>query len=428
MFSHLKKGGGGRPSPYFKPLNIAVGNLCIFPIISYYLIIILVRDTFQNRFISLLSSFYGQILTGISVIFLISFGLATNIYEAGLGILFFLPSFMIFLALKEVIKTIDDLYNIAVYFCFGAIFLVVIGFVELYTGLTISTWWSTILGWNIIAFGSPPQRMSSVFEHANFFSLYLVIIVNFCLALIFIDYDKNCLFFQQKKNIYYWLLTICFSLIGLGLSNSRSGWLMIFLTFIAYAIYGRWYKILSLLTVIITAISWASFGNLLGQNFIRQIVPSFIWLRFSDQMFPQRPSPTLRISQWQFCLDLIKDNPLTGAGLRNFDYLYHQATGFHMVHPHNLFLMLGAETGLISLSLFCLLVGLILWRGIKVLLLFELNSFPSLIIFSYLITFGNLIFFNLADLSLFDPRLNILGWIILASIAGVSNTFSATQK
>ncbi|MBF2056326.1 MAG: O-antigen ligase family protein [Cyanobacterium sp. T60_A2020_053] len=418
MFPNLKKWGGGRPSSHIEKVNYAVDTLCLLPVISCVLILGIITDTCRNK--SLFDSFYSKILITITVSFVISSCLAKNTIDAWFGLPNFLPFFLLFLCFQTIITKIKYLYKLIFLLSLSASIIVIIGLLQLYFNLDWPNWLSLLFGWDVIPFGNPEGRMSSIFYHANILGLFLVITFNFSLCLLLINSELIFFKISRKKNNYFLILNIFFTLIGIFLTNSRSAWVMAFLTFIAYAVYGRWYKILSFLTVIITAISWASFGNLPGQYFFRQVVPSFIWLRFSDQMFPQRPTPTLRISQWQFCLDLIRDNPVMGVGLRNFDYLYEQTTGFRMGHPHSLFLMLGAETGLISLLLTCIFVGVILRRGALVFLTQKWQSNESLIIFSYLIAFANFIFFNLADLSIFDLRLNILGWIILASIAGVS--------
>jgi O-antigen ligase len=91
-------------------------------------------------------------------------------------------------------------------------------------------------------------------------------------------------------------------------------------------------------------------------------------------------------------------------------------------HPHNLFLMLAAETGVLLTLLLCGMVAWILARGI--LFLKNWRSIPnkkqdSLIYFSYLLAFTNSICFNLFDVTIFDLRINLLGWIVLSGIYGL---------
>jgi len=65
------------------------------------------------------------------------------------------------------------------------------------------------------------------------------------------------------------------------------------------------------------------------------------------------------------------------------------------------------------------IIGKILWQGIMTLISFKSSQDQGIILFSYLMVFLSFIVFNLFDVSIFDLRLNILGWIILAAISGV---------
>jgi hypothetical protein len=46
-----------------------------------------------------------------------------------------------------------------------------------------------------------------------------------------------------------------------------------------------------------------------------------------------------------------------------------------------------------------------------------------LIIFTYLVAFSSCVLFNLLDVSLFDIRVNLLGWLLLSAIAGIVNHY-----
>lgn len=63
-----------------------------------------------------------------------------------------------------------------------------------------------------------------------------------------------------------------------------------------------------------------------------------------------------RINAWNAAKAMIKDKPLTGVGLRNFIHAY---TLYHPSEPkvaHNSYLQLGAESGLIALAVFVILL------------------------------------------------------------------------
>ncbi len=129
---------------------------------------------------------------------------------------------------------------------------------------------------------------------------------------------------------------------------------------------------------------------------------------------------------------MMLQRPLWGWGLRNFTIIYQQEMNVWMGHPHNLFLMLLAEIGLIGTLLLSIFVGIILGKAI--ILMRKLSkslSFQSvqkkqehiLLLFTYLVAFSLCIVFNLFDVSIFDLRVNLIGWLLLAAIAGITYRF-----
>jgi O-antigen ligase len=174
---------------------------------------------------------------------------------------------------------------------------------------------------------------------------------------------------------------------------------------------------------------WASFGPDFGRQWLRStIVPAFFWARLTDQLHPNRPVPLMRITQWQFAWNMTQERPWMGWGLRNFTPLYEAKMHLWLGHPHNLLLMLMAETGIPATLLLCGLIGWILVQG--VLLLSAWSQVESaeerphwhqdkVIFFTYLLAFGGCTLFNLLDVTLFDVRANTLGWLLLSAICGV---------
>ncbi len=77
-----------------------------------------------------------------------------------------------------------------------------------------------------------------------------------------------------------------------------------------------------------------------------------------------------RVELWGFAWKIFEAHPLTGSGLYTFNEAFH-ALGLTTVlnpsriaHPHNIYLQLLCETGLIGLGLFsALLLGMLFWAG-----------------------------------------------------------------
>jgi len=158
------------------------------------------------------------------------------------------------------------------------------------------------------------------------------------------------------------------------------------------------------------------------------VIPAYFWARLSDEMYPNRPVATLRTTLWNFAWDMMIQRPWTGWGLRNFTPLYKAQMGIWLGHPHNFFLMLLAEIGIPGTLLLLSLVG---WLLLQASLLLQENfQFSTqasllqnyrdkLILFTYLVAFWGCTLFNSLDVTIFDLRVNTIGWLLLAGISGI---------
>lgn len=398
-------------------------SLLILPIQTFIGILILLYLCYQgwkNSWHKIKNNYLTYALIITSIFLMISAIFAYQSGEAWLGIVHFLPFFFLFLGLKYIITSWEQLYWITLPLIFNSIIVVILAIGEVNFHWVTMDFIYKLFGWQLTGEGIPPGRASSVFPYANPLALYLAITIILTLGLLISRFPKS-LFNQVNLFLIFSLL---FNTYGLILTGSRNGWIIVFLSVIAFAIYCRYYRILTLIIAGGIVVIWASFGSLPLQNFWRKIVPNILWQRFSDQLYisGDRPLETLRITQWNFCLDLIEKRPFFGWGLRNFSTLYEEKMSTYLGHPHNFFLMMGAETGLITLLGLLLLIGLIIFNGSLLLMKEKIEGQKSVIFFSYLVAFMAYLIYNLFDVSLFDLRLNILAWIILASISGISET------
>ena len=368
----------------------------------------------------------------VSVGLIINSALAAHPRESWLGLANFLPFFILFAALRLLIQSVEQLRNLSWLLGIPSLPIVFIGLIQLNTNWSIPSPIATILGWQIVPEGVPPGRMSSVFIYANFLAVYLAIAFSLNLGLCL----ENWQIWRQKKTLrqsfLLGLLTVILiaDTIGIILTSSRSAWGIAFLSFMAFAVYMGWRWLCLAVTGAVTAIGWASFAPNFGGSWLRNIVPVFIWGRLSDNMYPDRPIATLRITQWQFCWELIQERPLIGWGLRNFTPIYEAQMNVWFGHPHNLFLMLAAETGVIVTLLLVVIVG---YMTIESVLFLKSTSQPGnreqldrLIFFSYLVAFSGCIVFNLFDVTIFDLRINTIVWLLLSAISGVTANYQRT--
>jgi O-antigen ligase len=399
-------------SVLFFPFFPALGALGLVIVLG-----IIWRKNYYKIIHSSLNRAFG-ILAGLLVF---SSALAKYPQEAWLGLANFLPYFALFMALRCLI-TEPKLGQLAWLLVLPSLPIVLLGFGQIYASWDTPPLMEAILGWQLVPLGVPTGRMSSVFNYTNFLAIYLAIAFTLTLGLWLETWQHKSSKLKKQTLFSLFLLTLILlaDISGLVLTSSRNAWGLAVFSFMAYALYLGWKWLVWGVTGAATAILWASFAPNLGGTQLRRLVPTFIWVRLSDQAY-ERPVETLRLTQWQFCWDLITERPVFGWGLRNFTPLYEAKMNLWLGHPHNFFLMFGAETGIISLLLFLAIIAMIMFQAAKLCLTW-FGTAPNPIFFSYLVAFTSCILFNLADVTIFDLRVNTMIWILLAAISGVTTS------
>jgi O-antigen ligase len=392
----------------FLSLIPALGGVGIF-------IAALVTIAKQGRSIlqSLILKTIVLILICISVSSIVISFFANNSIDSWLGLANLLPYFILLPSLPLTIDNAEKLRRIARLFVISSPIVVILGLGQIFGGWSFNT----IFGWDLVAGGLPAGRMSSVFINCNFLGLYLAICVAFCLGSI-VDNWLN-----DNKKILFFSTIAAIDLSGIIVVGSRNAWAISFAIFLAFALYLGWNYLVLFIVGILSAIGWSAYGFGNSRNWLRTIIPIGIWGRLSGETDAEIPDAFTRITQWKFTLHLIQERPWLGWGLRNFTPLYREETGFWLGHPHNLFLMFGAEMGLPTTIFFIGSIGWIVIRSIIILWYWqreksELNG-DRTIFFTYLIAFLACVAFNLVDVSLYDFRNNITAWILLAAIVGI---------
>jgi O-antigen ligase len=127
-----------------------------------------------------------------------------------------------------------------------------------------------------------------------------------------------------------------------------------------------------------------------------------------------------RVGVWQIAIDLIREHPVLGWGFGNYKFLYQDRLinpeFSYIAHPHNVWLLLGSEGGIPLMVLMTLLVGYICYQAANLVRLGKLPSGDRAILVGYLLAFLGCIAFALFDVTLYDARINVVNWIILAGI------------
>ncbi len=413
----------------------------------------------------------------LSVLLIVTAGFAQDKTAAFLGLFNLLPFFLLFAAHSTLIQTFAQLRQMAWILVIGSLPVAIIGLGQLFLGwsLKLEILW-IVFAWTIRPGGNPPGRIASLFLHANTFAAYLAIVFILGLGLWLENYQqlrvkrRQCGLLPSRSislaqplvekswvdakgerasqvpgvspskattdqksflptpysplPLLFLTVAMITNFIALIFTNSRNGWAIAILACLAYALYQGWRILVGGVAAIVSSVLLAAFAPSLVAQFFRQYVPAFFWARLNDDMYPDRPVALMRKTQWEFAWSLAQEHPLTGWGLRSFSGLYKAQMQIPLGHPHNLFLMLSAETGFPSAFLFCGLLAWILITGVQLLRKSKyINTEDRLIFFSYLLAFVAWVLFNTVDVTLFDFRLNALSWLILAGICGVVHRY-----
>ena len=399
----------------FSQAGIAI--LPLFPLLGTIIILIVMVTIFWSNFSQIKQdkTYWGLAILSILLITISSF--AAYPIPSFLGLANFLPFFLFFAAFSVLISKLSQLEELAWILILPSLVVTTLGFAQLYANWQTPKFLGNILGWQLVPGGNPTGRMASVFMYTNILAAYLLI--TFILGIgLWLNYYRS---YQQKNTskkrliLLFLSLIIIINAVSLILTSSRNAWAIAFIACLSFALYLNWYWLVLSMSTAVATVFWASFGIQPSRDWLRRLIPAYFWARLSDQMYPDRPLATLRLSQWQFSWDLTLQRPYTGWGLRNFTPLYQSQMGIWLGHPHNLFFMLTAETGIPATLLF---FGIIAGILVKAIILMTKIA-DNLLLFTYLISFLACILFNCFDVTIFDLRLNLLGWLLLAAIYGV---------
>lgn len=412
-------------------------GLLIFPLIpalgSFGLLLSLLL-TWKNKYALILRSplNWGWALLSFWLVITACFSFERT--EAFLGLANFLPFFAFFAAFSVLIQTTAQLRQLAWVLVISSLPVIILALGQHFLGWAspeqLKGSSAAVFGSEFPKGGNPPGRIASVFMYANILAAYLQIILILGLGLLiesFQAWRKNPDKLLGRVFILLSALLVG-NIVALFLTSSRNGWAIAVLAFLSFALYLGWRWLVVGVTTFTASVLWASFGPRLGRSWLRGLVPSYLWLRLSDQLYPDRPVELMRTTQWQFAWKKTLESPWIGWGLRNFPPLYQAKRQIWLGHPHNLFLMLMVETGIPATFIFCCLVGWILAQAILLLGVWSAATATGnrhqwykdkLILFTYLVAFASCTIFNLLDVTVFDLRVNTLGWLLLSAVCGV---------
>lgn len=399
------------------------------PILSLLGLLFAYFSVWKKRYSSLFQYPLGVGFGILSIWLILTTVFAHNRGEAALGLANFIPYFGWFLACHLLLRSFSHLKQLAWVLVLGSLPMVILGFGQIWLGWE-SPEFLRIMGSNLIAGGRPEGRMSSLLMYANIFAVYLLTVFPLNLGLLsdfYRGWQRDRRRFSTELLALLGFTALC-NAIAIFLTDSRSAWGIAFVVVLIFAVYWGWYWLIAIAIALGGMVAWASWGPFAKEP-LRKIVPDMIWARLSDEMYPDRYMTAFRSTQWEFAWNMMLDRPFLGWGLRNFTPLYQAKMNVWLGHPHSLFVMLLGEIGIPGTLLLLGLIGWILLQATRLLILWsqQARSLKTernhLLLLSYVISFASVTAYNCSDVTIFDIRVNLVGWLILAAIAGIVSRY-----
>lgn len=207
---------------------------------------------------------------------------------------------------------------------------------------------------------NPYEALKWTTGNKNIFAISTVLKLPF---LIYIYWTSKSVLLKLSSLIVFLLATHL-----IFLSSARTSLIALILT-LTLLIIGKFYidkksnvkENITFSVFVIILTTFAFFPQSLSQNNQKT----------STQRLVETSKGDIRLDYWKNAIDIINENPITGVGYGNYKihsakYIKHiQSDGIFSIHPHNDFLFIAAETGIINLSIYLsifIFAFLVIWK------------------------------------------------------------------
>ena len=331
---------------------------------------------------------------------------------AWIGLANWIPFFFLFWGFQPYLLTVESRKRCALLMLIGTIPVVITGLGQLWFGWE-GPWqlFNGLIVWFVARNGNPTGRLSGLFNYANIAGSWLALVWPIALATL-LQPSLN-----RIKRFFAFLLLLSIGL-ALVLTNSRNAWGGMLLSTPFVLGMNTWFWLLPLSCFLLLPIVFAvvPFVPFDVQFFARKIVPDSLWIRLTDIQFADiRPIETTRIFQWKEAITLLLQKPLFGYGAAAFSVIYPLRQGIWHGHAHNLPLELSISHGLPVGILFVATVLLLLILSFKHCFL-TISEKDKIFDRAWWAATFTIVFLHGADMSMFDSRINVAGWILLAGL------------
>ena len=254
--------------------------------------------------------------------------------------------------------------------------------------------------------------ITGLFNNPNYLGSWLMIVWPFCLASCI---QKNISKFKKIISLIF-LILIASSIL---LSASRAAWLAFILS-IPLILGIKKAKFFLPIFIFIVVLTLSIFIPIFGSNtqeFLKELIPIEIWSNFSPSNYANDIS---RFDIWHNSLSLIAKNPILGSGFSSFPNYLESQIGVWKGHSHNLILELMTSYGIPAALLITIPFTLLIKSAFQKIFIYKNDFYQNIFERAWLISLILLTLTHLFDVTYFDGRISIAGWILLAGVRNIN--------
>jgi Lipid A core - O-antigen ligase and related enzymes len=366
-------------------------------IITYMLNLLTVKD-FKGKIndwkVRIFSGHLWKFIVIYIFVALLSFTKSVNLKASISEFLRFMSYIALIWIIITEVKDKATIINIIKCFTVSALVVAVFGIVQAFTGIGLYSAFNTEYEYGVA------RRIASTMFNPNNYAAFIVLV----------SYVFLLIGFYSNKKVKSLMIAL-FALLSLNLvlTFTRGAWL----SFLASAaimcvVYNK--KLLYFLSVPAALII-----------FVKSIRARFISI-FS---FTSGANIT-RLKLWQTGMLMIKDSPVLGVGMGNSIYVYDSyiekypwlALSFPKYPLHNSYIKVAAETGILGLLTFILMIGYAVYMVYKIYKNAN-NVLLKSMSLGFLVSLAGFFIMNLTDDCFFIPQVTVFFWLIFSIIVAL---------
>lgn len=256
------------------------------------------------------------------------------------------------------------------------------------------------------------DRIYSSFRHANDFGAYLVMLIPiiFSIAFLFKAAPKEkgrakegLAYFSGRGTRFLIFILFAAAMVCLGLTLSRGAWIGLIVSILFFGATNRKALLIYGLAIIV---------------FLGFFYPRLTTYRAPINNKKSFEIQNNRLRYWERAADIIKDYPYFGSGVNTYALVEGRYSTGWGGYPHNSFLQMTSDTGLIGVASFIWMLLVLFWNCLSALKHSTNHAYKMLLIGAATGLLGFLIH-SFFDTNFYSVQLGSLMWVMMGFIMSV---------